>query len=100
LRHGLDDPQSDIFFVGYQARGTLGRDILKYSKKPAGYVILDGERFDIKSKVHQLTGYSAHADQKGLIEWVGSMPEKPGRIKLVHGETGAQRALYKTLQSQ
>jgi len=97
LRHGLDDPKNDIFFVGYQARGTLGRDILKYSKRPGGYVMLDGERFDIKSKVHQLTGYSAHADQKGLIEWVGSMPEKPGRIKLVHGETGAQKALYKTI---
>jgi len=97
LRHGLDDPKNDIFFVGYQARGTLGRDILKYSKRPGGYVILDGEKLDIKSKVHQLTGYSAHADQKGLIEWVGSMPEKPGRIKLVHGESGAQKALYKTI---
>ena len=97
LRHGLDDPKNDIFFVGYQARGTLGRDILKYSKRPGGYVMLDGERFDIKSKVHQLTGYSAHADQKGLVEWVGSMPEKPGRIKLVHGEPGAQRALYKAI---
>ena len=100
LRHGLDDPKNDIFFVGYQARGTLGRDILKYSKRPGGYVMLDGERFNIKSKVHQLTGYSAHADQKGLIEWVESMPEKPGRIKLVHGKTGAQRVLYKTLQSK
>ena len=97
LRHGLDDPKNDIFFVGYQAKGTLGSNILKYSKRPGGYVILDGEKFDIKSKVHQLTGYSAHADQKGLIEWVGSMPEKPGRIKLVHGETGAQRALYKEI---
>ncbi|MCD4754251.1 MAG: hypothetical protein K8R75_00390, partial [Deltaproteobacteria bacterium] len=97
LRHGLDNPKNDIFFVGYQARGTLGRDILKYSKRPGGYVILDGERFDIKSKVHQLTGYSAHADQKELIDWIGSMPEKPGRIKLVHGDSGAQRALYKAI---
>ena len=77
--------------------GTAGRDILKYSKRPGGYVMLDGERFDIKAKVHQLTGYSAHADQKGLIEWVEAMPERPGKIKLVHGEAGAQKVLYREL---
>ena len=97
LRKGIEDSRNDIFFVGYQAKGTAGRDILKYSKRPGGYVVLDGEKFDIKTRVHQLTGYSAHADQKGLIEWVGSMPEKPGRIKLVHGEAGAQKALEKAI---
>jgi len=60
-------------------------------------VVLDGEKFDIKARVHTLSGYSAHADQKGLIEWVASMSEKPGEIKLVHGEPGAQRALYKAI---
>jgi len=54
---------------------------------------LDGERFDIKARVHMLSGYSAHADQKGLIEWVEAMGEKPGEIKLVHGEPAAQREL-------
>ena len=97
LKAGITDRKNDIFFVGYQARGTAGRDILKYSKRPGGYVMLDGEKFDIKAKVHQLTGYSAHADQKGLLEWVESMPEKPGRIKLVHGEAGAQKALGEEL---
>ena len=99
LKAGIEDSRNDIFFVGYQAQGTAGRDILKYSKRPGGYVMLDGEKFDIKAKVHQLTGYSAHADQKGLIEWVESMPEKPGRIKLVHGENRAQKALYKAILS-
>jgi metallo-beta-lactamase family protein len=97
LKAGLGDEKNDVFFVGYQAKGTPGRDILKYSKRPGGYVMLDGEKFDIKAKVHQLTGYSAHADQRGLIEWVASMPEKPGRIKLVHGEIRAQKALYREL---
>ena len=98
LRKGIEDSRNDIFFVGYQARGTAGRDILKYSKKPGGYVRLDGERFDIEAKVYQLTGYSAHADQRGLIEWVASMPERPGRIKLVHGDADAQKALEKELE--
>jgi len=97
LRAGLGDKRNDIFFVGYQAHGTTGRNILKYSKKPGGYVILDGEKVDIKARVHQLTGYSAHADQKGLLEWIGSMSEKPGRIKLVHGEHGAQKAMRRAI---
>ena len=59
--------------------------------------MLDGEKFDIKARVHQLTGYSAHADQKGLIEWVEAMGEKPGEIKLVHGEPEVQKALYRAI---
>ncbi len=97
LKAGITDRKNDIFFVGYQARGTPGRDIMRYSKRPGGYVVLDGEKFDIKARVHALSGYSAHADQKGLIEWVASMPEKPGRIKLVHGEARAQKALEKKI---
>jgi len=97
LKAGITEHKNDIFFVGYQAKGTAGRDILKYSKRPGGYVVLDGEKFDIKAKVHRLTGYSAHADQKGLIEWVASMPERPGRIKLVHGEIKAQKAMRRAL---
>ncbi|MDL1964560.1 MAG: MBL fold metallo-hydrolase [Deltaproteobacteria bacterium] len=97
LKRGIDDSRTDILFVGYQAKDTPGRDILKYSKRPGGYVVLDGEKFDIKASVHTLSGYSAHADQKGLIEWVASMPERPGKIKLVHGEPQAQKAMRRAL---
>ena len=97
LKAGITDRKNDIFFVGYQAKGTPGRDIVRYSQRPGGYVYLDNKKFNIEAKVHTLSGYSAHADQKGLIEWVESMPERPGRIKLVHGEAGAQRALYREL---
>ena len=97
LKAGLEDPKNDIFFVGYQASDTPGRDIVKYSQKPGGYVNLDGEKIFIRAKVHTLTGYSAHADQRGLIEWVQSMSEKPEKIKLVHGEPEAQNALRSKL---
>jgi len=43
------------------------------------------------------TGYSAHADQRGLIEWVMAMSEKPRKIKLVHGDAGAREALYEAI---
>ena len=97
LKAGLEDPKNDVFFVGYQASGTPGRDIIKYSKRPGGYVNLNGEKIFIRAGIHTLTGYSAHADQNDLIEWVQSMPEKPGRIKLVHGEPEAQQTLKNRL---
>jgi len=73
--------------------GTPGRDIVKYSKRAGGYVMLEGEKLIIRSKVYALEGYSAHADQKGLLEWVGAMPGKAGEIKLVHGGREAQAVL-------
>ncbi|MGA7877648.1 MAG: MBL fold metallo-hydrolase RNA specificity domain-containing protein, partial [Desulfoferrobacter sp.] len=72
--------------------------IVRYADKPGGYANLDGERVGIRAKVHVLAGYSAHADQRGLVEWVRAMPEKPGRIKLVHGEEAARRALAEKLE--
>ena len=93
LALGLADKKNDIFFIGYQAQGTPGYDILKYAKKAGGYVRLGDSQIPIKAKVEQLTGYSAHADQAGLLNWVTSMPKKPGQIKLVHGEPKAQQEL-------
>ena len=97
LKKGIGDPRNDILFVGYQAVGTPGRNIQQYAGKPGGYVDLDGERKTIDARVHTLTGYSAHADQQGLVDWVTSMPGKPGAIKLVHGEDQARRKLAEVL---
>ncbi len=100
LKQALAKPENHILFVGYQAAGTPGRDIVRYSRKPDGYVIMDGERIPVRAAVTQLSGYSAHADKNGLVEWVKSMREKPAGIKLVHGEPPAQRALMKALGRQ
>jgi len=100
LISGLDSPANDVFFVGYQAVGTPGREILKYSSQPNGYARLNGSRVPIKAKIHKLSGYSAHADQKGLVDWVASMPEKPGKIKLVHGDHEAQHELARLLKNK
>ena len=97
LQKGIDDPRNDILFVGYQAHGTPGRAIQKYGRRPGGYVDLDGVRKPIRARVHTLSGYSAHADQKGLVDWIESMPAKPGAVKLVHGEGRAREALAAVL---
>jgi metallo-beta-lactamase family protein len=93
LAHGLADARNDVFFVGYQAHGTPGYDIVNSGKRPGAYVRFHDRQIPILAQVEQLTGYSAHADQQGLLDWVASMPEKPGRIKLVHGDSAARKAL-------
>jgi metallo-beta-lactamase family protein len=97
LLSGIEKTENDILFVGYQAVGTPGRNIQDYGGKSGGYVELDGQRKCIKAQVHTLTGYSAHADQKGLVDWIASMDQKPGKIKLVHGEAAAREALARVL---
>jgi metallo-beta-lactamase family protein len=100
LQQEIENPETEIFFVGYQAEGTLGRQILRYHNKPGGYVVIGGERLRIRARVRVLTGYSAHADQAGLLEWVEAMKQRPGRIKLVHGEKKARETLAGLLEKR
>jgi len=101
LKALLPDERTDVLFVGYQASGTPGRDIQRYapniSGRESGYVMFGdaggGEKVDIKAKVHTLSGYSAHADQKDLVNFVKRMRHKPKHIRIVHGDEGAKRAL-------
>jgi metallo-beta-lactamase family protein len=97
LKAGIGDPRNDIVFVGYNARGTPGREIQECASTAGGHVTLDGQRYRVKAGVHTLAGYSAHADQKELIEWLQLMPGMPRRIELVHGEAPAREALANEL---
>ena len=60
-----------------------------------GWVTLDGQRFDIKAHVHTISGYSAHADQKGLVNFVRRMRVKPQQIRIVHGDDDAKAELQR-----
>jgi metallo-beta-lactamase family protein len=100
LEIGLEQAENDIFFIGYQVRGTPGYDIIKYAQQPGGYVWLKNEKVSVRAHVEQLSGYSAHADRSGLLHWVNSMPEKPGKIKLVHGDDRARHVLGAELKRQ
>ncbi|MGE6659857.1 MBL fold metallo-hydrolase RNA specificity domain-containing protein [Pseudomonas sp. NPDC077408] len=92
LKAMLEDSRHNVLFVGYQAAGTPGRAIQTYSSD-GGYVDLDGERLDIKAGVASIGGYSAHADQEGLVKFVTSMRRWPSHIRIVHGESKAKQAL-------
>jgi metallo-beta-lactamase family protein len=97
LKATIEDSRTDILFVGYQAQGTPGRDIQKYGPR-GGYVELDGQRYNIKAGTHTLSGYSAHADQKSLVNFVKRMRKKPQEIRIVHGDDDAKRALQKQFE--
>lgn len=99
LKALLPNPRNDVLFVGYQAEGTPGRDILTYGPRN-GWVLLDGERYPINAQVHQVSGYSAHADQADLLRFIKGIPEPPGEIRLVHGEPSAKRAFAAVLERE
>lgn len=88
----LPDKTADVIFVGYQAKGSPGRDIQKYGPR-GGYVFLNHEKIKINAGVHTISGYSAHADQSGLINFVKRMRHKPQHIRIVHGDDYAKEAL-------
>lgn len=108
LEELLPDERTDVIFVGYQAKGTPGRDIQRYgagesSKEKRAYVQFkeDGEkgpRIDIRAGVYTLGGYSAHADQKDLVNFVKRMRVRPSRIRVVHGDDEAKLALKGKLE--
>ncbi|WP_312955799.1 MBL fold metallo-hydrolase [Stutzerimonas nitrititolerans] len=97
LKAMLGDKRYNVLFVGYQAKGTPGHAIQTYGPK-GGYVNLDGERFDIRAGISSIGGYSAHADQKGLMEFVTGMQQWPTEIRVVHGEQRAKEALAEALK--
>ncbi|MBT7308886.1 MAG: hypothetical protein HN842_11770 [Gammaproteobacteria bacterium] len=97
LKSLIEDKRTDILFVGYQAEGTPGRAIQKYGSRN-GWVELDNKRYTIHAKVHTISGYSAHADQNNLINFVKRMRHPPKEIRLVHGDEKAKLSLREKLQ--
>ncbi len=82
LKHNLWRQDSTILFVGYQAIGTLGRNLTE----GASEVRLFGETIEVNARIMQLSGVSGHADKKGLLNWLGHFKEKPQKVFIVHGE--------------
>ena len=97
LKHNLWNPKSTILFVGYQAPGTLGYNIVKGDKT----VKIFGEEIAVNARIEYIEGYSGHADQDGLMNFVYSFrTKKPKNIFLVHGEPEAQDVLKEKIESE
>ncbi|MBP3503294.1 MAG: MBL fold metallo-hydrolase [Clostridia bacterium] len=89
LKHNIWNPKNTILFVGYQAPGTLGRKIVDGAKS----IKIFGEEIAVNARIEYIEGYSGHADQEGLLNFIYSFIKKPDHIFLVHGEEEGQKVL-------
>ncbi len=94
LRVGLGNELNAVLLVGFQAEGTLGRRL----QEGAETVNIFGEPVIRRAEVVTLDGFSAHADQQEILDWVGRLRPAPRRIFLVHGEPGPAEALADRLR--
>jgi len=96
LKHNLWREESSIVFVGYQAEGTLGRRIKEGEKE----VKIFGEKIKVNAQILSLEGFSGHADQNELLQWLSNFKKKPQKVFLVHGEEEAISNLSELIEKQ
>lgn len=94
LKHNISRAESTVLFVGYQAHGTLGRQIVERKKKE---VRIHGKSYPLRCGVSQIFGFSGHADRDDLLRWAYNFPQ-PTRIFLTHGDEEAAEALAATIR--
>ncbi|MBM3148995.1 MAG: MBL fold metallo-hydrolase, partial [Chloroflexi bacterium] len=82
LVNNISKARNTILFVGYQAAGTLGRQIVDKAKK----VRILGKRYRVRARIVQLDGFSAHADRDELMRWLSGFQRLPRRLFVTHGE--------------
>ena len=96
INNNVDRDDSTILFVGYQAVGTLGRQILEKHET----VRIFGVKRHLKTQVEQISGFSAHADKEELVRWISSLKTPPRKVFITHGEEKAATAFCEFLSEQ
>lgn len=96
LVNNIGRPESTVLFVGYQANGTLGRNILD-GQKP---VRIMGEMHAVRARIERIDAFSAHADRDGLIDWLTALKPAPRRVFIVHAEDSAAAAFAGLVSSR
>ncbi|MDD4986306.1 MAG: MBL fold metallo-hydrolase [Dehalococcoidales bacterium] len=92
----ISRPESTILFVGYQASGTLGRQILDGAKEVRIY----GQYLPVRARIAYIDGFSAHADKNELLTWLSGLKSPPRRVFVVHGEPEAAGELGSVIRSK
>jgi metallo-beta-lactamase family protein len=92
----LPDPKSALLIVGYQAPGSLGQQLVSGEKS----VQIFGEEVTVRAKIFQISGYSAHADQAGLVKWVREIGPSLKKLFICQGEEGSELALADKVKSE
>jgi len=89
LAAALPDPKNTVLFVGYQAAGTRGRLLVDGGRE----VRIHGRQIPVAARIARIDSMSAHADRVEILRWLGTLPRRPGRLCLVHGEPAPMDAL-------
>ncbi len=87
LRNNIGRAESTVLFVGYQAAGTLGRQIVEGNP----LVRIHGRQWKVKAHIQRIDGFSGHADRQALRRWIGNLKRPPQRIFLTHGDLTASQ---------
>ncbi len=95
LKHNISRPECHVLITGFQAAGTLGRELVE----GAGTVRIRGEDFRVNSEVHTVGGLSAHADQRDLLRWLNGFVTKP-HVYVVHGEAEVKEHFSRALKEK
>lgn len=101
----LGDARHSVLFVGYQAKGTPGHEMLKYGRglgdavDDSAYVMLDGDKVPLRAAVEFIGGYSAHADKNNLLSFIRNMKKWPSEVRVVHGNDEARESLSKAIKT-
>ena len=96
LRQNLWHPETVVIIVGFQARGTLGRLLVDGSRE----VKIFGDRIAVNARIRTLGGFSAHAGQTHLLNWLGAMAPSSPRVILTHGEERARQTLTERIKDR
>ena len=94
LVHNITRPECTILFAGYQARGTLGRQILQGDR----HVRIHGKEWQVRARIEELHGLSGHADRGAMLRWLGVFTAPPQRLFLTHGESDSSLAFAEELR--
>src|SRR5688572_7334424 len=93
---GLPDPRNTVLFVGFQAAGTRGRQLIE----GAQHVKIFGQHVPVHARIEKIDGLSSHADAGEIIRWLRTFPRAPKMTYLVHGEIVAQDALRLRIEKE
>jgi metallo-beta-lactamase family protein len=96
LRHRVSDARNSVVFVGFQPPGSRG----DWIKRGNGFMQLFGEEIPVKAEVVELSGLSAHADRRELLQWCRACSGIPSRVAVVHGEPDSSKSFSHTLHSE
>ncbi|MFH1513829.1 MAG: MBL fold metallo-hydrolase [bacterium] len=88
LYHRISNPSTELLFVGYQAQGTRGRELLEGAET----ISIFKQELKVKARIAKINGFSAHGDYAEMLKWLSGMPQPPKRIFLVHGEEDVRSA--------